>query len=72
MPAEYLINIGEAQVYLTAQGERCSRGALGTGPIYFVRCDTDGVPLLANWDIGLSEFSEEQRKSAQVWARARD
>lgn len=73
MTAEYLVNLGIAQVYFDAEGKRCK--APGSRPggeaqtVHFVQV-ADGEQLLSKtWDIGLAEFTEQQRQRAKLYRK---
>lgn len=74
MTAEYLVNIGIAQVYFDAEGKRCK--APGSRPgdvsqtVHFVQVANDGQLLTRTWDIGLAEFTEQQREKAKLYKKS--
>lgn len=74
MTAEYLVNLGIAQLYFDAEGKRCR--APGSGPdeaaktVHFVQVGESGELLTRNWDIGLAEFTEQQRERAKLYRKS--
>ena len=74
MAAEYLVYLGIAQLYFDAEGKRCR--APGSGPdeaaktVLFVQVGEGGELLTKNWDIGLAEFTEQQRERAKLYRKS--
>lgn len=76
MTAEYLVNLGLAQVYFDANGKRCPPpGSQATDPtktLNYVQIANDGMLLTKTWDIGPAEFTEAQRGKATLYKRSVD
>lgn len=73
MTAQYLVNIGEVQLYFDAELKRCkprhdvSEGFAGI--THFVSSEHEGGLLMKTWDTGLSEFTEAQRARARLYKK---
>jgi len=76
MPAEYLVNFGNVQVYFDVECKRCaapgSRPAGQPQTVHFVQVTEDGALLTKTWDIGLAEFTEQQRHRAKLYKKSDD
>ncbi|MCZ2496808.1 hypothetical protein GN316_08575 [Xylophilus sp. Kf1] len=74
MSAEYLVNLGIAQLYFDADGKRCappgSRPDQAVQTVHFVQVAEDGALLTKTWDIGLAEFSAQQREKAKLYKKS--
>ncbi|QHI97090.1 hypothetical protein GT347_03275 [Xylophilus rhododendri] len=75
MTVEYLVNIGAAQLYFDGDRIRLRPAERNAGtqlePVHFVLNKEENPLLQTNWDIGLAEFSEDQRRLGQLWKRDR-
>lgn len=75
MPAQYFVQIGDAQIYFDVNRDRCSppRGPTsdGNGVIYFVRFKGNIALIQAEWDMALASFDSEQRGRARLWNRSK-
>lgn len=74
MAAEYLVNLGIAQLYFDAEMKRCAppgtEQGKATGAVHFVHISGDGSLMSKNWDIGLAEFTEAQRARAELYKKS--
>lgn len=74
MTIRYLVNLGNAQLYFDATLQRCKPP--GSFPdadkqtLHFVRVSDAGTLLTTTWDIGLAEFTAEQRERAELYRSA--
>lgn len=73
MPACYLVNVGEAQIYFDRNNRKCrapgSRPAGQSNTIYFLKSATAEPLMTAEWDPGLEAFSVAERRCGTLWEK---
>lgn len=73
MTAHYMVNFGDAQAYFDAARVRCAPPGrmedLETKITYFIRTGEQGCLLTESWDIGLAQFSADQRLKGRLYIR---
>lgn len=73
MTTQYLVNVGEVQLYFDSELKRCkpphSAPEAAAGITHFVSFGEDGALLTKTWDIGLAEFTEAQRERARLYKK---
>jgi len=76
MTAEFLVNLGIAQLYFDAEMKRCTPpgGTMqnASQTMHFTRIEADGTLLTKTWDIGLAEFTKAQRARGELYKKSEE